>query len=334
MSFLKRVGWLNVKTIPNTGKMVIRPTMRTLYLDVDGASYETPSDTLYARAYKWVQNEYTIILPGLTEWCDRYRQAFDVATKTVSSDFDWKEWHRDGLLFTKEIFRGLPRHIPLRYAKPEGDDSGLVEDFDVTEEAIDDILDQLGDSQTEREPATTDTIVVGTKTEDGDLCIRFKVKGKYASFTFVLEYDNLDWLKSFLERLVTAENNTVVWESNKGANGMCFYPQKIGGIKDMGQLHIHLDGSSDPVFTAYINKRQFIRSFYRSVLSNLGSVEEGGVYKKIQSNMLDWYIDDEMYKRFAAIRKNPSLARWLNPSLMKMKDFLSEFYNSIYEDEI
>ena len=46
------------------------------------------------------------------------------------------------------------------------------------------------------------------------------------------------------------------------------------------------------------------------------------------------YIDDEMYKRFAAIRKKPSLARWLSPSLMKMKDFLSEFYNSIYEDEI
>ena len=334
MEFLKKLGWVKAKPIPCSGKMVIKPTMSAMYQDTDGTSCDVLYDILYKRDYVWAQNQYTIILPGLTEWCERYRKAVDPTNGSVNQDFDWREWHRDGLLFTREIYRRLPRHIPLRYATPEGDTSGLIQDFDVTQEQIDDLLATLEESQVEKESVFVDSIVVGVKTEDGELCIRFKIKGKYDSFTFCLEYDNVENLKDYLERLVTVEDEPVVWESNRSQNGMCFYPQTIGGLKDMGQFHIHLDGNTNPEFAAYINKRNLIKSLYRSVYSNISGVKDDYVYKRIQSNMLDWYVDDNKYEQFSTLRKNPGLAKWINPAVMKMKDFLSEFYNSIYEDEI
>ena len=116
MGFLKKLE-LKTQPIPNHGKFVVCPTMRTIYRDVDGACYQAPSDTLCRRAYKMEPNHYTIILPGLTEWAERYRQAYDAESGSVKADFDWRDWHRDGLIFTKEIYRRLPRHIPVYYLR-------------------------------------------------------------------------------------------------------------------------------------------------------------------------------------------------------------------------
>ena len=60
------------------------------------------------------------------------------------------------------------------------------------------MLDQIPTSHTQRDPVVEDSVVVGVKEEDGDLCIRFKVKGKFDTFTFGLEYENLELLKRFL----------------------------------------------------------------------------------------------------------------------------------------
>ena len=65
------------------------------------------------------------------------------------------------MLFTKEIYSNLPRNIPVRYEKPPGDHSGLVENFDVqSEEQIDQLLVQLGDLPEGRKPESIDNIVV------------------------------------------------------------------------------------------------------------------------------------------------------------------------------
>ena len=333
MGFLKKLE-LKTQPIPNHGKFVVCPTMRTIYRDVDGACYQAPSDILCRRAYKMEPNHYTIILPGLTEWAERYRQAYDAELGSVKADFDWRDWHRDGLIFTKEIYRRLPRHIPVYYAKPAGDDSGLVEDFEVTEERIDAMLNQIPVSHTQRDPVVADSVVVGVKEEDGDLCIRLKIKGKFDTFTFGLEYENLELLKSFLERLVQFEGQTVAWESGQGDNGMYFYPQTIGGLKHMGQLHIYTEGKSKADFTAYVNIRHFIRSVYRTVMTNLGHVDGEAVYKKMQSNMLEWYIDDVRYDEYSFLRNKPSLAKWLSPAIMQVKDFFTNFYDSIYDEDV
>ena len=102
----------------------------------------------------------------------------------------------------------------------------------------------------------------------------------------------------------------------------------------MDQFHIHSDGNTNPEFAAYINKRHFIKSLYRSVYTKIGGIKDDSVYKRIQSNVLDWYVDDHKYELFSTLRKNIGLAKWINPSEIKMKYFLSEFYISMHEDEI
>ena len=108
----------------------------------------------------------------------------------------------------------LPRHIIVRYAKPLGDNSGLIEDFDVTsEEQIDLLVAQLNYERLECEPVFVDSVVVGVKHEDDCICVRFKTKGKLDSFTFCLDHEGILLLKDFLERIAISDQGVVVWES-------------------------------------------------------------------------------------------------------------------------
>ena len=156
------------------GKFVICPTLNSVYVDPNGTSYDVASDIICRHEYRWADKEYTIILPGLVQWVERYRSPIDATTDKIDPEFNWSAWHRDGLLFTKEIYRRLPRYMCVRYAKPAADRSGLIQDFDVTsEEQIDLMLAQLGDERQEKEPTFIDSVAVGVKPEDEGICTDF-----------------------------------------------------------------------------------------------------------------------------------------------------------------
>ena len=184
MDFLKRLRPQKPVPNPHEGKFIICPSAASLYIDTDGKPCEVESDTIAKRDYLWVRDSYSVILPGLKEWCERYRRAVDPMTHAVSAGFDWRGWHHDGLLFTREIYRKLPKEITLRYARPPGDESGLVEDFDVSLEVLDQLLEQLGHVPYDRGPVITDNVVVGVRAEEDNLSIRLKTKGTYETFTF------------------------------------------------------------------------------------------------------------------------------------------------------
>lgn len=330
---IRKALHIDIRHIPDKGKFIVSPMRRTIYKDIDGCPYAAPADTVYKRDFRWEQNHYTVIVPGLTEWAERYRQAVDPTTGIVSPDFDWRDWHHDGLLFTREIYRRLPHHISVYYAKPDGDESGLVEDFEVSEEKIDSLLAQLDSPQSQREPVIEDTVVAGVKEEDGMLCIRLKTKGKLDSFICCLEYESIEVLRGFLEKLIRCEDRSVSWESSHGENAMYFYPQTIGGLCHMGQLHVFTDGKNKPDFTAYINTRHFIKSVYRSIMTNISKLEGDLVYKKLHSTAIEWFIDDDRYDQFMTLTKNPVIAKWVSPTVMKVKDYFDGVFNSIFEDE-
>jgi hypothetical protein len=69
-------------------------------------------------------------------------------------------------------------------------------------------------------------------------------------------------------------------------------------------------------------------------MTNLGHVDGEAVYKKMQSNMLEWYIDDVRYDKYSFLRNKPSLAKWLSPAIMQVRDFFTNFYDSIYDEDI
>ena len=332
MDLLKRLRSKKPVPDPHEGKLILCPSLTSMYVDTDGKPCEVQSDTISKRDYLWVRDSYSVIVPGLKEWCERYRRALDPETLIVESGFDWRGWHHDGLLFLSEIHSRLPREVTLRYARPQGDESGLVEDFDVTQEKIDKVLEQLGHVPYDREPIIEDNVVVGVKNEDGYLCVRLKTKGTYDTFTFSLEPDSLDILKGFLERIIMCDGKPVEWESNHEQNGMYFFPQTIGNVRHMGQLQIYTEGKSEPDYTAYVNARHLIRSIYRSIMSNASSFMNDNAYKGLQSNVIEWYIDDRLYESASFLKRNPKLTRWLSPALLQFKDFFADIYESIYED--
>ena len=176
-----------------------------------------------------------------------------------------------------------------------GDNSGLIDDFDVTsEEQIDLLLSQLDCERLECKPVFVDTVVVGVKIEDDCICVRFKTKGKSDSFTFYLDHEGILLLKDFLERIAISENGVIAWESKTSENGMYLYPQEIGGLKNMYHLHIFLDKELD--FSAYLNARDFVRSIYKSIMTNIGGMSNLDVSRTFQSNIVECFIDDDKYE--------------------------------------
>ena len=330
MGIFKRLDPKTV-SVPHSGKFIISPTLNSVYIDIDGTSSEVSSDIICRQEYRWADKDYTIILPGLMEWVERYRSAIDTTTSKIDPEFNWSAWHTDGLLFTREIFRRLPRYIPVRYAKPQGDNSGLIEDFDVTsEEQINLMLAPIGDERSEREPVFVDSVVVGVKPEDDNICVRFKIKGKYDSFTFVLDYDSVLLFKDFLERIALSEGNVVVWESKTSENGMYLYPQRIGGFKNMYQLHIFSE--KELAFSAYLNLRGFVRSVYKSIMTHVGGMNGQDVYRMFQSNIVEYFIDDKKYENMSFFRRFPKLANTIGPAVENVKKYFQDIYESILDD--
>lgn len=330
MGIFKRLDPKTV-SVPHSGKFIISPTLDSVYVDTDGTSSEVSSDIIYRQEYRWADKDYSIIIPGLMEWVERYRSAIDTTTSKIDPEFNWSAWHTDGLLFTKEIFRKLPRYVPLRYAKPAGDNSGLIEDFDVmSEEQIDLMLAQIGDERSEREPAFVDSVVVGVKQEEDNICVRFKIKGKYDSFTFVLVYESILLLKDFLERIAIAEGSVVVWESKTSENGMYLYPQTIGGFKNMYRLHIFSE--KELAFSAYLNLRDFVRSVYKSIMTHIREVDGQDVCRMFQSSIVECFIDDKRYEHISFFRRFPKLANTIGPAVENVRKYFEEIYTSILDD--
>ena len=320
-----------VASTPHSGKFIINATPTRVYVDADGTSCEVASHIILRQEYRWNRCDYSIMLPGFMEWAQRYRNAFDAVNNQVHPDFDWERWHCDGLLFTKELFRRLPRHITVRYAKPIGDNSGLIKDFDViSEEQIDLLLAQLAYEQIDRNPVFADIVVVGVKPEYEGVCVRFKTKGKYDSFTFSLEHEGILLLKDFLERIAISEKGIVVWESKTSENGMYLYPQEIGGFKHMYQLHIFSE--KELVFSAYINVRDFVRSIYKSIMTNIGGMSDLDVSRMFQSNIVECFIDDMKYEHLSLFRRFPKLANTVGPAVENVRKYFQDIYNSILDD--
>ena len=324
--FTKYFSSKNEEPNPIT-EIVICPSEGGLYSDLNGGLITPLTDTIEKKEFQWNRDGYSFVVPGILEWYERYR----MAVLADSSEFDWKGWHRDGLLFAKQIYDNLPHKISVRYEIPKEDNSGLIESFEVSAEKIESLLASLGDSTQECEPVISDPIVVGVKEEDSEIHIRLKVKGKYDCYTFCMDYDTLKLMREFLEKVALNEQNTSVWESKSAENGIYFYPQAIGGFKHMGQLQIFSD--RELVFSAYINSRQFIRSIYRSVMAHISTMNDNKVYRTFQSNILECYIDDERYKHISFFRSHAKYANIIEPAITNIRKYLRGIYDSIFDEE-
>lgn len=325
-NMFKRITSVNKGEDEREGYMDINPSAEGLYIDTDGEVGTPYYDTIEKRDFKWTRDNYSVVVPGLMEWYERYLQY----VANPSPGFDWKGWHRDGLLFTEQIYLSLPRNIPLRYIVPAEDNSNTLESFEVTEEKLDPLLTILGDASDEREPVISDIVVAGVKAEEGYIRIRLKIKGKDDSYTFHMAYETLKDLRDFLERIAFADQDPIAWESEHSESGMYFYPQTIGGLKHMGQLHIFSE--REFAFSAYVNSRLLVRSLYRSIMTHLGSLKDNAATRLFQSNILECYIDDKRYKHISFFRNNPKLANFIGPAIETVRKYFQDIYDSIIDE--
>ena len=315
----------------------MQPSEKHSITRIDGKSVEIPSDVLGERKFLWTRDSYYMLIPGITEWVARYRQATDFMTMTTNPEFDWTLWHRDGLLFAKEIYKNLPRNIPFRYEIPATDTSGLIESFDVTEEAIDSLLDNLQISDEDSEPVICEKIVTLAKDDDGALAIKLKINDKNLEYVFHIEYPSMTFLKVFLEKIAMSKGEPVGWDSKYSRSGIYFYPQTIGTVNHMGQFQMQLDGKSEPVVAAYVNSRELVRSIYRNIMSVLNSLADKTPSKDLRSDIIEWYIDDDRYENTPMPSRNPINIRWLTDKVSKLpnaKEMLNKAFEDIMNDNV
>lgn len=317
--------------------MILQPSEKYSIIRMDGKSVEIPSDVIGERKFLWTRDSYYMLIPGIMEWVARYRQATDFMAMATVPEFDWLSWHRDGLLYAKEIYKNLPRNIPFRYEIPATDTSGLVESFDVTEETIDSLLENFKILDDDREPVICEKVVTLAKDDDGALAIKLKINEKNREYVFHIEYPSMTFLKVFLEKIAMSKGEPVGWDSKYSRSGIYFYPQTIGNIKHMGQFQMQLDGKSEPVIAAYVNSREFVRSIYRNIMSVLTSLADKTPSQDLRSNIVEWYIDDERYPNTPMPSRNPINIRWLADKVSKLpnaKDMINKAFEDIMNDEV
>ena len=317
--------------------MILQPSEKHSITRMDGLDIEIPSDIIGERKFLWTRDSYYMLIPGIMEWVARYRQATDFTAKTTNPEFDWISWHRDGLLFAREIYRNLPRNIPFRYEIPETDTSGIIEGFDVTEEAIDSLIENLQAPDTDIEPVICDKVIILAKDDEGTLGIKFKIKDKNRDYVFHIEYPSMTFLKVFLEKIAMSKGEPVGWDSKYSRSGMYFYPQTIGNMKHMGQFQMQLDGKSEPVVAAYVNSRDLVRSIYRNIMAVLNTLTDKTACKDLRSDIIEWYIDDDRYFNTPMPSRNPINIRWLAGKVSKLpsaKEMLNKAFDDIMNDNI
>lgn len=307
--------------------IVISPSAKGLYVDTEGVAVVPYCDVVEVREFRRGRTLCSFVVPGLMEWYERYLKFQSGADE----DFDWKEWHHDGLLFTRQIHENLPRAIQVRYEVPAEDRSGTVEGFDVTEEGIDSLLESIGECGSEREPAMCESVVTSVKEEGGSVHIRITVKGEDSSYIFRMSYQSLALLRDFMEKIALCEGEPVIWESQSFENGMYFYPQTIGGLKFMGQFQVFT--SRRLVFSAYVNLREFVRSLYRSIMTHVGTLADNAPHKAFHSNLLDCYIDDSALDHLSFYRNSPRLANLVSPKLVSVRKFCRDIYEEIQREK-
>lgn len=306
---------------------VICPSAEGMYIDVDGVAETPDCDVIEVREHRRSRALCSFVVPGLMEWYERYLRF----QSGEDEGFDWKSWHRDGLLFARQIYQNMPRNIHLRYEAPAEDTSGTVEGFDVTEEGIDSLLESMGECGDEREPAMCETVVTSIKDEGDSILIRLVVKGDDSSYTFRMPIVTLGLLKEFMEKIAKSEGETVMWESRSSDSGMYFYPQTIGGLKHMGQFQAFTSGRL--IFSAYVNSRHFVRSVYRSVMTHVGTLASNAPHKAFRSNLLECYIDDSAYGHVSFYKDFPRLARLVSPPISSVRSFCREIYEAVQDEK-
>ena len=97
----------------------------------------------------------------------------------------------------------------------------------------------------------------------------------------------------------------------------------------MGQLHIFSE--RELIFSAYVNSKLLLRSLYRSIMTQLVSMNDADSYESFRSNMLECFIDDETCKN-APLRYS-KLGKIIVPAIDNIRERFQSIYDSLIDED-
>ncbi|MCQ2239300.1 MAG: hypothetical protein MJZ73_08715 [Bacteroidaceae bacterium] len=290
----------------------IIPDFDCLFLDSEGICHEAFDDEIENNEYE-LGPCFRFAVPGIREWLERYTDATDFAETKTKPSFDWPAWHREGLLFAKEIRRNLPTCYTLYYDPPYEDKSKTLNLIEVDND-VNQVIESLPDtaSVSFQKPSILDHLkIIVTRNQD---ILSITVKNQNISTLFTIYPNELNRIKHWLIQII--EDKEDAYQIHLNRTELMFFPQRIGLFPEMGRLWIQKGNSSDNIDSAYVNKREFVKSFYLSLMTELGfniydiklsedSYPEGESlikywipYNKLKSRIIEWYITDEYYHNY------------------------------------
>lgn len=259
--------------------IIISPDYDELYQDIEGCTYNGFGDEIYIDDRSIDGLCFSFVVPGIQEWLRHYENATDFADTTTHPDFDWCGWHKEGLLFAKAIREKLPKCYDLIYRPPFEDNSGLVNEM-IIDESIDDVINALNgqSNNVPAECAIKDNVVITAKPKPDALELHFAVNR--LTTEIAVSSKHLTGLSNWLVRIANNDSDVAYFGLIPNKT-LCFFPQRIGRLVEMGQFWVIDNLTDKPVFQVYVNTREFVKVFYLTVLTKLGF----GIYQNINGKL-------------------------------------------------
>lgn len=295
----------------NNYSYTITPDYDIFYCDPEGCEYTLYDDELSNDDIS-LGPCFRFVIPGMEEWQRRYEDATDFASTTTDPSFDWKSWHLEGLQFAKKIRLLLPKIYKLYYRPPYEDISNTIETIEV-DENIDNKICLLGNESSFKgqKPSFKHNVSFTFEKKDNQYVITAEVIN--LKQTFSIHSNKIEYLRKWFVRIIKKEEDPVVLY-NICDYELQYFHQSVGIHYNMGEFIIwHKEKGT--VFSAYVDTREFVRTFYFSFMTELGFLlydwkEDGDVidptdeerkekwrdYNALKSPITEWFITDELFE--------------------------------------
>lgn len=240
--------------------IIISPDIDTLFIDANGCCSCAYGDEIDNDDYE-LGPCFSIVIPGIEEWLERYENATDFANISTDPNFDWKSWHVEGLRFAKQIRLQMPPVFDLFYRPPFEDTSGTLVEIEVDDKTVDDLIRKLGNSSSyeNSEPAVKHHVRFNIISRNNHLYIESYVGKNKQCFSVATER-LIRWIKS----IEVVEREVISIDVDKSLS-LIFFNTTIGIHRNMGQFWIYDRNRKRSLLSAYVDKKEFIRNFRMSM---------------------------------------------------------------------
>lgn len=235
----------------------ISPDIDALYIDSDSCCAIAFCDEICNECPS-MGPRFSIVVPGIEEWVQRYVYATDFVKTTTDSSFDWITWHYEGLCFAKAVWGQMPRCYELYYEPPFEDHSGTVGKL-LIDEKVDGLIDRLRPlaNLASAPLSIKDNIVYKLERKGDSMLIRFRINNLV--FNLPLSFKCLTGIKQWLNDII--DTKTGVCTVHVQEYDLHYSHQTVGMHPEMGRFWISKRYPYDSKFCAYVDTQEFVNGF-------------------------------------------------------------------------